>query len=417
MPVRYPIQQLDIGGESTFGTAAGTFRYLRAMVVDIADLTKQVVRDEHARQGDYEVARLMQAYRGTVTTRHYLHGFNTSIPSSAPTQTSAEDAGASAFDNLIQAIGSAFGNVHVGGHSAADTVGYDASPPGITGVLSSFVPGQAIAWATAVTAWPYEVGWLKAINTGATPDEGALLQVPRVQPQGDTIWGAHTAFIRDGDPFHDGACKSWSLRLRGEAADHYYVALGCRPIGFKVSIPSAKQATIEITWGVAHVTRAGSGGGPLTAQSWAYPVPAAAAPWRVALGDSSPIELQVASVEFDLGLTRNAIEGGASQSGVEGWYTATRVPTVTMSVFRTYSREIADFAAQTGRPWTVHYGSQPGDLFSLCLPNARVVEDPKPTDGNGAVMSQLKLEGHYYAGDTGSLATTPYNSPARMAFL
>lgn len=408
---------LKLGGESTFGTSASYSDYVRSFPVDVSGLNMEALVDEHMRAEDYDVARIPGAYRGQVVTKHYVHGFASAAPSSAPSTTSPEESAATAIDHILGALASAFGQIYSGGYVGSTTVGHGTGPETVTAAnLSSFVPGQAVAWATGVTKRPYEIGWLKANDATPSPDAATLLQVPRDNPQGATLWGAHNLFVRTGDPFHDdGTCTSWTLLVQGEATDMAYELLGCRPIGLKIMGEAGKTCTMEITWGVSHVERANTGGAP-TVPSWSYPQPEICSPWRLALGDASAVEeLQAGGFEFDLGLTRVALPDGQQPSGVGGYFATSRRPTLKIQVPRDYDR-LTDFEAQTARPLTLQWGSAPGKLVGICLPAARLVEDPKPVDKDGGLFLDLVYAAQYWAGDTSGPDDEPANSVCRMVF-
>lgn len=413
MPNLSSIGSLEIGAETTFGTLASNFDYFRCML-DRSGLVRDVIVDEHQRQGDYEVARILGARNGSVVVRIPLFGFASAIPSAAPTLTSAEDAGAGAWDLFMAILASALGNVHAGGYVGSETVGYSGSPPTLTaGDLTSFDVGEAIAWATANSP-AYELGWIKD-NTAGTPDSAPLLQLPRANPQGTTLWGAYNVFVRDGEPYHAGNVKSFSLRFKGHGSDDLVRMYGCMPTNVKFIGERAKPTMVEITFGVAHWEDVGSGGTP-SVQAWSYPAALPASSWRFAIGSSSVSSPAIRSWELDLGLTRPALEGGNSLSGIEAWHAVTRKPRLTTQFLRTHALEITDFDAQTGKPVTIQYGTQPGKLFGLCMPNARLVEYPSPADRDGLMVSNLVFEPHYYAGDTGSDMTLPLNTILKLAF-
>lgn len=417
MTTRTALGIVKIGGEATFNTAASYQDYVRTLPPDISGLQVDMVDDEHQRWDDYAVAAIAGARTGQLTLKHQLHGISSSIPSAAPSLTSSELTGANAIDHLMQILASLFGQIHTGGYNGSTTVGHDSSPEGITSAdLSSFVPGQAVAWATGNAQVPYEVGWLKSVDQTPTPDEGALLQVPRHNPQGTKIWGAVTLFTDTGDPFHDGNCKGWTIDVLGEAADTYYRMTGCYPTSLKISGEAGKPAMMEIAYGVAHWETADTGGAP-SAQAWSHPRPEICTPWRVALGDASSTEdLVVQSFEFDLGIQRQALPDGQHRDGVGGFYTVTRRPRVKLQVPRDYAR-IEDFDAQTARPLTIQWGTQPGKLIALCLPAARLVSHPAPADKNGGLYLDLEYEANVYQSDTSGPASEPANAFCRLAFL
>ena len=417
------IGALTVGAETTLGVEASFYDHIRVASVDVTGLEKTVLENEYTKQGDYGVARILGGARGTITTRHRLHGYSSSLPSAAPAMVSAEGDAATAWHILMSIIGSAFGQVHAGGYAATQTIGATGSPTDTltTTSIASFKAGQAVCWATGTTRRAYEVGWLTEVDTGATPDEAGLLQTPKRDPQGATLWGSYTSFVRDLAPYHDGAVKAFTLKWLGGNTTDAYTAYGCRPVGLKFTAAVNAVPVVEITWGVAH-WEIDTDGGPATIASWSYPEPEVCLDWQIALGSGYPeddvIYPVVKEVSFDLGMTRSAIEGGHSTSGVEGWFDASRRPKVTMSVLWD-SAWHTSFADQTAMPVSLQWGSQPGRIIALCLPAARVVSTPKRGDRDGMTVLDLEFEAHLYEGDTSSdlVSTYPRDSLARIAFL
>ena len=418
------IGALSVGGETTLGTAASFMDHIRAASIDISGLERVTLPNDFTRQGDYETARLLGGSKGTMTTKHRLHGYASAIPSAAPSLVSAELEAATGFDQILAILGSAFGQIYAGGYAGSQTVGSSGSPVSklTTTLITSFKSGQPVCWATGATRRAYEVGWLTSVDATTTPDEAGLLQRPKRNPQGSTVWGGYTAFVRDRQPFHDGACKSWTLQWLGGNSTDNYTMYGCQPLSAKITIGVNTVPMLEITWGVAHWAVPGIGSGPPSVEAWSFPEPEAALDWQIAIGsglvDDAPFYPVCKEITFDLGLTRVALEGGHSLSGVEGWLATMRRPKVTIqalwdSSYHTY------FADQTGMPVTVQVGSQPGRIFALCLPNARLVNLPKRGDRDGATVMDLEFEAHYYDADGGSdlVTTYPRDSLARIAFL
>jgi hypothetical protein len=403
------------------------------MPFDPSSLTVEALRDEHMRQSDHEVEKVIGRYNGTMVTTHYVHGWSSALPTSGdqPTLVSSELTGATAFHHIMNALGSALGNVSLNAAAIEDGVTVTAigAPTDTIAVtdagagLSNFAAGEAIAWATADAKLTHYINWLTSLDTvAASPDEGDLLQTtPPFDPQGTAVWGGYNIFMPstlDMDPYHDGACKSWTLKLFGHNSDNQYKCYGCQPIGVKFTFPIGAQPTMEITWGVAHWEAVGSGGEP-SVGTYSFPTQESALSWYAAWGDTAADSLMLKNLEFDFGITRNPIEDGAAQSGVGGWYTAKRTPTLSMMVMRDYAQEITLFEGQTAEHFTFQHGSRPGKMFGLCLPNAMVSEWPGPADDDGKRMSNVVLTPTRYTGDSGGAEakTTPYNSDCRLVFL
>lgn len=418
------IRAFYVGAEaqSSFGTAAETLIHLRCDEVD-GQLEQTALANEFARQGDYDTAKIVGARRGTVVTKHKIHGFLASLPTAEPTAL-PEFPSATGFDVLCAALASAIGAIHAGGYAAgADAIDVTggASPATVTVAdgsdgLASFDVGQAVVWPTGVTRRAYEMGFIKAITAGADPDVGTLLQYPR-RPvaNADVLYGARTIFVRDLTPYHDDDYGSFTLKLVGHGSDDVYLCTGCQPVGVKISLKVNEPGMIEITWGVGDWTMPGSGGGPAVLD-WDFPEPEVVLDWQVAVGSGSGVAYPtVKELELDLGITKVALEGGHSASGVEGWLATARRPKLTMSMHFDAGL-VSQFQSQASFPISVQYGTQPGRMFGFVLPAARFGELPKRGDRDGATILDVTAEAHYYAGDTGGSSTTPANSLLRLAF-
>jgi len=413
------IGSFSVGGETTFGTAAAFMDHMRVASIDISGLERVTLTNDFTRQGDYETARLLGGSKGSITTKHRLHGFSSSLPVEPVMSPDVTADAATAFDQLVSILGSAFGQIYSGGFAEESSVDITTAQTIITGDAIAFKAGQAICWPTGTTRRAYEVGWATNINTTPTPDEVALLQQQRHTVEASMLlYGGHTAFVRDLTPFHDSTCKSWTLQWLGGASTDNYTMYGCQPTAAKITMTVNQVPMLELTWGVAHWSVPGVGSGPPDVQSWSFPEPEVCLDWQIAIGSSSPVYPVTKEVVFDLGLTRIPLEGGHSASGVEGWMATQRRPKLTISVLWDSAYHTA-FSAQTAMPVTVQVGSQPGRIIALCIPAARLVSLPKRGDRDGATVMDLELEAHYYDGDGGAdaLATYPRDSLARVAFL
>ncbi len=418
MPTLAKVRSIQVGGETTFGTAASNYTTMRVEADSDIQLEQSAIVNEIAKSGDYEIARILGGKRGTAVTKMKLHGWTSAAVSSAPSRTEANDANATAFDQLLAILASACGNVYSGGYVAATIAATGTPVNALTATggteLTTFESGQAVCWATGTTRRAYELGWITS-NTAATPDSAGLLQTPRRTPQGSALWGSHNIFVRDGQPYTDGTVKSWTIKFLGHDAADAIIAYGCQPIGCKFSFVVNQVPTVEITWGIAHWARPGSGGAPAI-PAWTMPEPQVALDWQMAIGDTSAVGYAVAkSVDLDVGLTRVALESGHSDSGVEGWYKTMTRPKATMQVHFANSW-YTTFDGQTSIPVTFQHGTAPGRIFGFAMPAARLVNLPKRGDLEGVAVVDLEWEAHLYTGDAGSDATKPYDSPLKLAF-
>lgn len=433
MPTIYlsNIGQLEIGGETEYGDASTNYEFVQCLTADLSGLTAASLRNDKLRQTDTEDARIIGVKGGTMTTTHYLHGHDSSLPNgyafTQPTQS-----GARGFDVLLSIFARALGGVVAGGYNGTSTVGANASgsyTDQITvadtgGGLGGFGAGEAIAWATGQADKPYEMGWLTDVATGADPDVGTLLQTPDDDPQGSKVWGGYNIFKVTGDPYKDVADAPTSYSVKFTRDDGTICTMvGCCPTNITISATAAELPNITIEWAVGSWTE--TTGGTLTQQNMlnkddaAVPGPEAVTQWLVRWGSGLAVkDLTTANVEITLGLTVNPIAGGYSEGGIEDYFTAKRDPMVTVRIPRAYADEPTDWENQTGEPLQIQIGSQPGRMFGICLPVARVMEYPQGEDENGAIYNTVQFYPCLYTGDTGSATdTTPVDSDMRLVWV
>jgi hypothetical protein len=416
-------QLLEIGGESAFGTASTDLDYLEcAAPIDRNGLTEVSIDNEKMRQRNTGFAKIVGKRNGTLSVRLHGHGYSSTTPTGTPALVSSEQASATAFDHLMAVMGSALGNVSAGGDSLTGaTIG---SSGGITiddasTGLTEWAVGEPIAWATGDSTYPYEVGWLKNIDTSGDPDVGTLLQTPAFAPQGSAAWGGFTAFMKTADPFHEGAVKSFTLKLTSH--DRVVTAVGCRPASCRFTATAGELPFWEIDFSVAYWSY---GADPSTLPSegtYGYPDPEAVNVWACAWGSNAGDDydqLTTNQVVIDFGLTVNPVISGRTQGTIGGYFTPMRKPTATFTVYSEGTGDYDDWAAQNGAPFVFTVGSGPGKLISFCLPNAALAEKPSEDDGDGAVLQTFTLVPLRYTGDTGSESdSTPVNTDFRVAWL
>ena len=412
-PKLHRLGQLEIAGEATFGTeVTANYEHVQCVSVDRSGLETEAIENMAQKQDLYELERIIGRSQGTITTTHYIHGYSSTVPSGAQTFTEPAATGSDGFDMLVGALASAFGGLasdwglRTGGDLSSSTTSVlkDAD-------LSTFTAGQPVSWITA--GGTYASNWIKELDTGAAPNEATLLLTESTAPQGSAAYGGAAVYV-DRDAFHEGTTKSFSLRVSGHDSDDRLVATGCHVVGVSMSFELGGLPTMTLTWGVGAWEEEGSGGAP-TVQTWSFPAcEAVKGSAEVVWGTTKASTRPLTGLNFDLGITKNPINDHNAENGIGGWYTVDIRPRVTFSVLRDVSEEPTDFAAQTTQPFMATFGSQPGKMFSLLIPNAGIESFPGFQDGDGAMMAPVSLYADYYNGDTGSDAC---NSICRFAWI
>ena len=388
---------LFIGGETTFGTEASNYDYVECTAIE-RNPEFPGIENTGIRQDFYSNSRIPGAKTGTLTTTHYIYGSSDTAPSAAPSHTTPDQSGATGFDQFLAMLAAAIGNIASGGYNGS--IDFTGSTTSLLkgDDLSSFAAGQFVAWQKADGS--YEGGWLKDLDTGATPDEANLLQTATAAPQGPKLWGSHTIYMAKGQPYLDGTPASFSLKWAGDASDDLFKAYGCAPIGLTFSFPKDEAATCQVTWGVAEFEESGSGGSPAV-QTWSYPGTGALKGGLVVFGTDAGSTFPIMDLTVDLGLERTPIPDYNAPQGIGGWHTVNINPTVRFSTYRSVADEVTDFAAGTTAPFTATFGT-PGKMFSVCMPTAQISEFPGFGDADGRVTAPVALEAAYHADDTGS---------------
>jgi hypothetical protein len=427
------IGQLEIGGESEFGDETSNYEFVQCLTADLGGLTAASLRNDALRQADTEAARIVGVKTGAITTTHYLHGFSGSVPTGAPGFTQPTS-NAEGWDVLMSIMARGLGGLVAGSYNGTDTVGASGTPSTDTITvadagdgLSNWNVGEAIAWATGDTLTPYEIGYVTALDLSTSPDEGTLLQTPAYDPQGTKVWGGYNIFKTTGDPYKDVASAPQSYSVKFTRDDGTVCTMvGCCPTQVTFSIAAGELPTMTIEWGVGSWTEAT--GGTLTQQDMnnnagtSVPGPEAVTQWLVRWGSGSSVkDLTTASVEVTLGLTVNPIAGGYSSGGIEDYFTAKRDPMVTVKVPRVFADEPTDWESQNGEPLQIQIGTQPGRMWGLAIPVARVMNRPNAEDENSAIYNTVEFYPCVYTGDvvagTPDPDTEPVDSDMRICWV
>ena len=423
------IGQLEIGGESQFGDETSNYEFVQCLTADLGGLTAASLRNDALRQADTEAARITGVKVGTLTTTHYLHGYDEAVPTTGAAFTQPTS-NAQGWDVLMSIMARGLGGIVTGPYNGTSTIGATGSPvSAITvadtgGGLGGFGAGQAIAWETGATDKPYEIGWLTDVATGSDPDVGTLLQTPDDSPQGTKLYGAYNVFKVTGDPYKSvsGAPISYSVKFTRDDGTACTMK-GCCPTQITFNLTVAELPTITIEWGVGSWTE--TTGGTLTQQDMnnnagnPVPVPEAVTQWMVRYGSGSSVkDIITASVEITFGLTVNPIAGGYSDGGIEDYFTAKRDPMVTVRTPRVFADEPTKWENQSADVLQIQVGSVPGRMWGLAIPAARVMNRPNAEDENGAIYNTVEFYPCLYEGDTGSATDTePVDSDMRICWI
>lgn len=307
----------------------------------------------------------------------------------------------------------ALGGSCIGGYAAALSSGSTTSVLKVAS-SASFTSGQAVVVDTSSTATPnYEVGWVKKVDAVPTPHEITLLQSLSAAPAaGKALYGSYTAFVRPSN----GATSSVTLRHKGQDATDSIGISGCRPKTMSLSIPPRDMAKLTTAWNVATWTAAGSGGAPAV-QTWAYAPHLPVSDCRVCWGDDLATLLKLGPITVDFGLETTPQFDGAKLDAVGEWDVMSRNPTISFTK-HAEAAEVTEFGAQTGKAFTIAWGTQPGRMFAVCMPLAQVEEEPSVKEWNKLQGTDIKLYAGPYTADTGTGSdSVPCDSCFRFAFL
>jgi len=422
-PKLFNVGELSIGAESTYNTASGSLHHVRCVSADVSGLEIAALENEHLRQADYSVASIIGPKLGTITTVHQIAGWTTNTDPGAP---SIANPPASGVDMLYSILASAIGNIKVGGKATDIATGGGTAPTSDTcqGTVTSFAIGQAVCYNSSTG---HQISWIKNGAAGVlTFLQGRDSNQFNVDAD---LHGSYTIYKATGQAYHDNnnAVEGYTLQLLGHETDDKIVATGCLPTGLTMSFPIGEIPTMTITWGVGAFDESGSGAGfagfsnGAAPATWDGALPEAVMNGWVTRGTSMGASnaLRIGSLEIDMQIERPAIQDASASNGVSGYGPLRCKPKISFNVFRSESAEIDKFLEQTGEIYTFRFGSNPGSMVGICVPNGRIGAYPAKTESDGAVTSDIELYCNHYDGDTGSSPNDQNNaidSDFRIAF-
>lgn len=418
-PKLFNVGELSIGAEAEYGETSGSLEHVRCVSCDVSGLEAVSIEDNHMKQGDYQVARIVGPKQGAITTVHHIGGWTTNTDPGAP---ALADPPGDGVQMLMSVLGSAMGGIIAGGKATDIATGGGSGPTGNTmsGTVNSFTIGQAVAYNSSVG---HQMSWI-------TNESGGVLTTLQSrdsdQHNSDAdLHGSFTAYKTTGAAYHDivSNVEGYTLQLLGHETDDKIVAVGCLPTGLTMSFPIGELPTMTVTWGVGGWTESGSGGlgGGVAPTAWAGALPQAVMNGTVTRGASmgSANDLRIGSLEIDLQIERPVILDPSFENGIGGFGPLRTIPKLSFSVFRSHAEDVTRFLDQDSDIYTFTFGTAPGSMIGICVPAGRLTAYPTKGESDGAVVSELELYCNSYTGDTGATPATqntPVDSDFRIAF-
>jgi len=394
--------RLALKEQAAWGTAETSFAstdYLEAEGPITPPMTRETLGVETYRPGFTAPPRQAGSKAGTVFPfKMPLHGWSASTPSTDP----------SVFPDalLLKAI---LGGGGADGYTTAIAAGSSTSLVNVTN-------GSAdAAWAgfaqLYTTASGYAAGWIKTVDTAASPDTlTPLVTTLAAAPTAGTAYGSYVAWLATA------ASMPLTVDWLGTASTAHVRYFDALPTEIVLTFKAKQQPTIEGSLYCINWTNVGSGGAPAE-YAYGYPqMPACIGANGFSVKLSGGSELCPTQVVIRLTQTVEPSDCGSADQGVDSLVISNRQVVVEVTV------NPSDLSTT---PWTYTAGTQPnafqlvantipGRGFSFCLPAPQVMDQPTPT-GNGNLLGlTYRLEPLLYSGDTGS--TAPADTAARAGF-
>lgn len=413
-PKLFNVGEMRIGAEAAYGTESGAMQHVRCVSCDVSTLESVSIEDNHLRQGDYQIARIVGPHQGQITSVHHIGGWTTNTNPAAPAMANPP---ADGVDMLISVVASALGNMTAGGK---ETITGSTTSTITSGTGSLFV-GSAMVWDSSVG---HQMGWAENALAGTV----TLLQTldAAQQPADADLHGSYTIYKTTGAAFHDTFTnvEGYTIQLLGHETDDDITAVGCLPTGLTMSFPIGELPTMTITWGVGGWEEnggAGGLGGGAAIASWSGALPQAVMGGKVTRGASMGAagDLRIGSLELDLQIERPVILDPNGANGIGGFGPLRTIPKLSFSVFRSMAGDVDRWLDQDSDIYTFTFGTTPGSMVGICVPVGRLISYPGKSEADGAVVSELELYCNSYTGDTGSTPAaqnTPVDSDFRIAF-
>ena len=397
----------EIGAETTFGTVASTFQYVRTLgEPTVGDKHLPVFEDESIRCGFHGLSSIpgatgMLPEGTTITFERYAQGLKSTAPSGTDMADFATDGTGAPLALVLECL--------FGGENADDNYTTTAADTHTTTKvygtdLTSFTDGAGIVINSKPSGGSnkYEVNFISDMTDAATDYvdlRHALTQAP------DAAGGS---VISSGLTFYptDAPTKSCSFRWIGALVDtttpQYATFTGCRIDALEVVVENGKITKWTETWMLTSQTWTDdSATGASCPQTWTYPQPAQVVGGRCLLGST---EYGTKSWTLRYG---NALQMAGDINATYGvkQYAKTGFPVeveVLVSIDETTAQTLrAAYRARTSTPMLAYWGTGPGKMLGMSVPDGDInayVEEAV----DGILHARITLVPGEYTGDAGT---------------
>lgn len=356
----------------------------------------------------------------SITTRHYLGGFDGNIPGAADYPAAAHATTGFPLIWLLEAI---LGGKYTADNDPVQAVGVGSTDTDIKVADSSkYSVGEMITVNVSAVAdgIKWESGFIKQIVDGTTIKlRSALSAAPLADdPVGPPIveravYGSNTCY--DRSYLSDSYTLRWTGHKVGADTPLRVTLLGCVPASATITLETFGLPVLEVSWLVAAAGWEDASAVGATPQTWDYPQPEQVVGQRFVGGNAAVTFLSSsATIEIDNGLYQIMTPG--AEFGV---YTCIKTAqTVTAAVripYSSFNRGL--FAEQSQFDFLSEIGTQPGKRVGLTLANSHVSEFSGPVSEGGVAYCDFTMRSLMYDDDTGDRdETEPRNKSVAVAF-
>lgn len=364
---------------------------------------------ESIRSGHFRIAPIVGGtYGGTLTLSFPLQGLTTAVPSAGTTPTA---------DFLAIILRQLLGSQAIQASTAVSTITtWETGAPievANSPASTTYKVGGAIIGKVTGPTIGYEMAIISAVEDGGvgTHSLNTLNTLEASAKAGtDEVWGCIGSYITKTGDAELGASDALSITIQGMNTTSYLVLGGCVAQSLKLPLSPRANPMVEVVFSVCDV-REGLTGAAISTTAYTAPrvKPITKKNGGRLLIGSAIAELQ--SLDLEIATTWAPCNSHNYRQGVSGLVATDRVARLTYTTLVTGA--VANLETLT-HPSKIlaFWGSQPGQMFGVAMPNPVVVGLADLKDDNGIWAQTVTVEPGQYGGDNGSDA--PTNSPFRF---